>query len=44
MILKVVDNLIEYRKMLLYDFWVNNIKFLFVYCEVSVCYFVFKVM
>lgn len=44
MISKAVDNLTEYRKMLLHDFRVNNTKLLSVYCEASACYFALKVM
>lgn len=39
MISKAVDNLTEYRKMLLHDFRVNNTKLLSVYCEASACVF-----
>lgn len=39
MISKAVDNLTEYRKMLLHDFRVNNTKLLSVYCGASACYF-----
>lgn len=41
MISKAVDNLTEYRKMLLHDFRVNNTKLL---SGASACYFALKVM